>query len=118
MRPLRFFAIALTAINAVVADSVMASRRCSGVVVAHPLNELAVLDVAAKSARQNTLRVARSAANERIYARGFRESRFDRDGSESHLLDQKAKQPIPEGHGLVSAAHGLSESNYTRRAYH
>jgi hypothetical protein len=47
----------------------------------------------------------------------FRETGFERDGGESHPLDQKAKQSIPEREWLVSAVHGLSESDYMGRAY-
>jgi hypothetical protein len=80
--------------------------------------ELAVLGMATECGPQITLRFSLCAANERIYTRGFRESRFDRDCGESHLLDEKAKQPIPEGHGLVSTVHRFSESHYMGRAYH
>ena len=61
--------------------------------------------------------IARSALNERIDTRGLGKSRFQGDGGESHLLYQKAKHPISEGHGFVSAMQGLSEGNDTRCAY-
>src|ERR1700716_1321174 len=81
-------------VDAVEGDSVMAGRRCSGVVVPHPLNELTVLEVLTEPASQASpccrFGVAFAALDKRTRADRFRESGFQRDGCESHPLDQKA----------------------------
>src|SRR4051812_3685491 len=101
-------------------NSAVAGRSRGGVVVPHPLNELTALGIPGEPPPQAIqccrFCVTFAPLNKGSRADRLRESGFERNGGESHPLNQKAEQSIPEREWLAGPVHGLSESNDTRRA--